>query len=90
MGRNINTENVNKNYVLSKVSQVTIFSTYFDIPIETIQWCIDSGKFICSPIREDVHPTFGFRYDNSTAGLKEICFWSTISKRSGIRLVRRI
>ncbi len=64
MGRNINTENVNKNYVLSKVSQVTIFSTYFNTPAEVIQWCIDTGKFICSPIREDIHPTFGFRYDN--------------------------
>ena len=64
MGRNINTENVNKNYILSKISQVTIFATYFNISTETIQYCIDTGKFICSPIREDVHPTFGFRYDN--------------------------
>ena len=64
MGRNINTENVNKNFVLSKVSQVTIFATYFNISPETIQYCIDSGNFICSPIREDVHPSFGFKYDN--------------------------
>lgn len=64
MGRNINTENINKNYILSKVSQITIFSTYFNISIDTIQWCIETGNHICSPIREDVHPTFGFRYDN--------------------------
>ncbi len=64
MGRNINTENVNKNFVLNKVSQVTIFATYFNISPETIQYCIDSGNFICSPIREDIHPSFGFKYDN--------------------------
>ena len=63
MGRNINTENVNKNYILEKISQVTIFSTYF-IPAETIQICIETGRFICSPIREDVHPTVGFKYNN--------------------------
>lgn len=64
MGRNINTENVNKNHILNKVSQVTIFATYFNISPETIQYCIDSGNLICSPIREDIHPSFGFRYDN--------------------------
>ena len=64
MGRNINTENVNKNFVLSKVSQLTIFSTYFNISPDTIQYCIDTGNFINSPIREDVHPSFGFKYDN--------------------------
>lgn len=64
MGRNINTENVNKNFVLSKVSQITIFSTYFNIPVEIIQHCIDTGNLICSPIRDDVHPTVGFRYNN--------------------------
>lgn len=64
MGRNINTENVNKSYVLNTVSQVTIFSTYFNLPTETIQYCIDTGNLICSPIREDVHPTVGFRYNN--------------------------
>lgn len=64
MGRNINTENINKNFILDKVSQVTIFSTYFNLAPDIIQWCIDTGKFINSPIREDVHPSFGFRYDN--------------------------
>lgn len=64
MGRNINTENINKNYILSKISQITIFSTYFNVDIKTIQWCIETGNFICSPIREDIHPTFGFKYDN--------------------------
>ena len=63
MGRNINTK-LTKNYILSKVDQITIFSVYFDIPISTIQYCIDTGEFIISPIRTDMHPTCGFRYDN--------------------------
>ena len=63
MGRNI-TNKLTKNYILSKVDQITIFSVYFDIPISTIQYCIDTGEFIISPIRTDMHPTCGFRYDN--------------------------
>lgn len=63
MGRGLVTK-LTKNYILSKVDQVTIFSTYFNIPINTIQYCIDTGEFIVSPIRADIHPTCGFRYDN--------------------------
>lgn len=63
MGRNI-TNKLTKNYILSKVDQITIFSVYFNLPIETIQYCIDTGEFIISPLRTDLHPTCGFRYDN--------------------------
>lgn len=63
MGRKINFK-LTKDYILSKVDQITIFSTYFNLPIETIQYCIDTGEFILSPIRIDLHPTCGFRYDN--------------------------
>lgn len=63
MGRNI-TNKLTKNYILSKVNQITIFSVYFNLPIETIQYCIDTGEFIVSPLRTDLHPTCGFRYDN--------------------------
>ena len=63
MGRKIDNK-LTKNYILSKVDQITIFSTYFNIPIDTIQYCIDTGEFIVSPIRSDLHPTCGFRYDN--------------------------
>lgn len=62
--RNINSTKLTKQYVLSKVSQVTIFSTYFNLSDKVIQYCIDSGELISSPIRNDVHPSFGFRYDN--------------------------
>lgn len=64
MKRNINNAVLTKDYILSKVSQVTIFSTYTGIEVDVIQHCIDSGEFISSPFREDNHPSFGFRYDN--------------------------
>ena len=62
--RNINSSKLNKQYILEKISQVTIFSTYLAIPNDVIQHCINTGELICSPIRDDVHPTCGFRYDN--------------------------
>lgn len=64
MGRNINSANLNKNYILSKVSQISIFAAYLNISETLIQYCIDTGQLICSPIREDAHPTCGFKYDN--------------------------
>lgn len=63
MGRNINSNKLTKQYILSKVSQITIFSTYLSIPNTIIQHCIDTGDLILSPLREDTHPTCGFRYD---------------------------
>ena len=63
MGRRINSK-LTKDYILSKVDQITIFSVYFNLPIPIIQHCIDTGEFIKSPIRADLHPTCGFRYDN--------------------------
>lgn len=64
MKRNINNSKLTKDSILQKVSQVNIFSAYTGIDVETIQHCIDTGEFICSPFREDNHPSFGFRYDN--------------------------
>lgn len=64
MGRSINSNNLSKKYILEKVSQISIFSEYFNVPIPVIQHCIDTGELILSPIREDRHPTVGFRYDN--------------------------
>lgn len=64
MGRNINFIKLTKQTILSKVSQVTIFSTYLSLSDKIVQYCIDSGKLICSPLRNDTHPTCGFKYDN--------------------------
>ena len=64
MKRNINNSRLTKDSILSKVSQINIFSAYTGVEPEVIQHCIDTGKFIQSPFREDNHPSFGFRYDN--------------------------
>lgn len=64
MGRNINSSKLTKQLILSKISQVTIFSTYLNLSDKLVQYCIDTGELICSPIRDDVHPTCGFKYDN--------------------------
>ena len=64
MKRNINNSKLTKDSILSKVSQINIFSAYTGLEVELIQHCIDTGEFICSPFREDKHPSFGFRYDN--------------------------
>ena len=64
MGRSINSNKLTKEYVLNKVSQITIFSTYFNISDEVIKSCINTGELICSPIRCDHNPTCGFKYDN--------------------------
>lgn len=64
MRRTINNTNLTKEFILSKVSQVSIFSVYTGIDVAVIEECINTGKFISSPFREDVHPSFGFRYNN--------------------------
>lgn len=64
MGRSINSGTITKKAILESISQITIFSTYFDLPANVIQHCIDTGELILSPIRLDRHPTVGFRYDN--------------------------
>ena len=64
MGRNINSTKLTKQLILGKISQVTIFSTYLNLSDKLVQYCIDTGELICSPIREDSHPTCGFKYDN--------------------------
>lgn len=64
MGRNIKSANkLTKQYILSNVSQITIFSTYLNISDKIIQYCIDTGDLIKSPLRDDNHPTCGFKYD---------------------------
>lgn len=62
--RNINSSKLTKQSVLAKVSQVTIMATYLNLSDKIVQYCIDTGELICSPLREDAHPTCGFRYDN--------------------------
>lgn len=64
MRRTINNGNITKEFILSKISQVSIFSAYIGVDAGIIEHCIDTGEFISSPFRVDEHPSFGFRYDN--------------------------
>ena len=64
MRRTITNGNLTKEFILSKISQVSIFSAYIGVDAEIIEHCIDTGEFISSPFRVDEHPSFGFRYDN--------------------------
>lgn len=64
MSRSINSAVLSKKNILSKVSQISIFAKYLNLHPTIIQRCIDTGELICSPLRQDVHPTVGFRYDN--------------------------
>ena len=59
--RNINSSKLTKQAILDKISQISIFSTYLNLSNNIIQHCIDTGELICSPIREDIHPTCGFK-----------------------------
>lgn len=64
MGRGINNFKITKEVILKNISQEKIFSIYFNLPIEIINHAINTGELICSPIRTDIHPTCGFRYNN--------------------------
>lgn len=64
MRRTVNNGTFTRDFILSKISQVSIFSAYTGIDASTIEHCINTGEFISSPFRIDEHPSFGFRYDN--------------------------
>lgn len=64
MRRTVTNGNLTKEFILSKISQASIFSAYTGVDTEVIENCIETGEFISSPFRVDEHPSFGFRYDN--------------------------
>ena len=65
MKRSIANSKITKDMILSKVSQQLIAATYLDLPVDTIEYCIETGKTISSPLREDdEHPSFGFAINN--------------------------
>lgn len=64
MRRNPNTTSLTKDYIESKVSQVAIMSKYLDIPIETINDCIEHGHLIQSVFRDDdTNNSMGFAFN---------------------------
>lgn len=64
MKRSIVNSKITKGMILEKVSQQLIAATYLDIPVETVEYCIETGKTISSPLRDDEHPSFGFAINN--------------------------
>lgn len=58
-------DKITKQKILEKISQITIFSRYLNIPDTVIKDCIENNTLIKSPLRYDNNPTCGFRYDNN-------------------------
>lgn len=64
MKRNVNTTHLTKDFIESKISQVSIMSKYLDIPIEIINDCINHGHLIKSVFRDDdTNKSMGFAYN---------------------------
>ena len=64
MRRNVNTSKLTKDYIESKISQVSIMSKYLDIPVEVINDCIENKVLIQSVFRDDdTHKSMGFAYN---------------------------
>lgn len=63
--RNIENFKLTKSFIESKVSQIQIMSVYLDIPIATIEDCVNKGKLIKSVFRDDdENGSMGFTYNN--------------------------
>ena len=43
-------DNITKEYILDKISQIDIFSKYLNIPISEISWCIENNGLIAKLI----------------------------------------
>ena len=64
MRRSVNTSKLTKDYIESKISQVSIMSKYLDIPVEVINKCIDQNILITSVFRDDdTNKSMGFCYN---------------------------
>ena len=64
MKRNPNTSRLTKDFIESKVSQVSIMSKYLDIPVEVINDCIEHNTLITSVFRDDDHnKSMGFTFN---------------------------
>ncbi len=53
-----------KEFIFSKVSQEMIAAKYLNIPVSVVNECIENNTLICSPLRYDRHPTFGFIFND--------------------------
>lgn len=62
--RGVGNNKINKDLILKKIDQISIFAKYLNIDKSIIINCIKTGDLIISPLREDRNPTCGFKYDN--------------------------
>lgn len=64
MIRNVNTSNLTKDYIESKISQELIVSKYLNIPIEVVKDCITNNTLIPSVFRDnDTNGSMGIQYN---------------------------
>ena len=64
MRRNINTVNLTKDYIESKISQEAIISKYLNIPMEVVKDCIEHNHLIESVFRDDdTNKSMGIQYN---------------------------
>ena len=64
MRRNPNTSHLTKDYIESKVSQVSIMSKYLGVPVSTINECAEKNVLINSVFRnDDITGSMGFTYN---------------------------
>lgn len=64
MGRTLNSAQLTKSFIESKVSQIQIMSKYLNIPIDVIQECVTKNKLIKSVFRDDdENGSMGFAYN---------------------------
>lgn len=54
-----------KSYIFENLNQVSIYATYLDLSEELIERCTNDHSYhIRSPLRTDIHPSVGFKYNN--------------------------
>ena len=58
-------QDLTKEFILSKVSQEMIMAKYMGIPVSVVNDCVENNVLICSPLRVDNHPTFGFAFNKN-------------------------
>ena len=64
MRRNPNTSRLTKDYIESKISQVSIMSKYLGIPVSTINECTEKNTLITSVFRDDdTTKSMGFTFN---------------------------
>ena len=74
---------ISKDYILRKYNQLDIFIYYLtrinkyasinNVTKEDIVDAVNTGSAMCSPIRIDVNPSVGFKYDCPVCKKRDLC-----------------